>query len=293
MIYTLLATMRTNTVTAIRVLPVLVDASTEEEEGIVLLDNFFAARPVRRMKASDTARGSFSRNFKNSQRQELVAETEELIAFVGLLRTYKQRTHASDGGQWKNAWNDAQQKYELSLGTLKKTQPTLWRNDQERRDFGRGLIEKTASFWGVDLHRESPEEAVDLWEGYRLSREAKSNPRLLLCQIASKHLSLANLVLWLSKDSSQIAPAIYCNNVRDAFYIKALLTLDEARGWTVCRYSRCNQIFEQSRSDQEYCSAAHRDAHRVAVWRTTPRGRRAMKRDSKRRNRKREAERQR
>lgn len=278
--------MRTNTVTAIPALSVLVDASLDEQEGTVVLNTFVLARPVRRMKASDIERDSFNRNFSDSQGQALIAEREELVSFVGLLSAYKQRTRPSNARQWKNAWNEARRKYELSLITYKKTQPALFRSDEERRDFGRGLIEKIAPWWRVDLGTESPEEAVDIWEGYRLSREAKSNPRLLLRQILSRHLRQAHLVLWLSKDSSQLAPAIYCDSARDAFYIKALLTVDEARGWAVCRHSRCNQIFEQSRSDQEYCSAAHRDAHRVAAWRTTPRGRLAMKRDSERRNRK-------
>jgi hypothetical protein len=81
---------------------------------------------------------------------------------------------------------------------------------------------------------------------------------IFLPQLATYALKDARLVLWRSK--GKFVPAIFCPNFTTALYTKALLGRIK-----VCPH--CNQLFEVPRSNQDYCSIAHREAHRVARWR--------------------------
>ena len=272
--------------TAIPALPVLVGATAADQEGILGSNTFLPPLLVRRLRDGDLnlRKDNFSRSFQNAEKQELVAEKQEFFAVVELIQAYKLRMHASRKGEWKKAWKEARRKYERSLVTYKETrlQQGFLEGKKERREWGRYIIEILAPACGVDLGTESPERAADLWDGYLLSRYVKDDPQLLLCQIISKHLcGGAQLVLWC--EGGRFQPALYCTSKRAAFYVKALLALDERKGWAVCQYSRCGEIFFQSRPDKECCSPKHANAHRMEEYRKTPKGRRAMRRDEMRR----------
>jgi len=92
---------------------------------------------------------------------------------------------------------------------------------------------------------------------------------IFLPQLATYALKNARLVLWRSK--GKFVPAIFCPNFRTALYAKALLGRIK-----VCPH--CNHLFEVPRSNQDYCSIAHREAHRVARWRA---GKEQLKADQK------------
>ncbi len=282
LVYIAVTSMSTKGVTAGSALPVLIPATADDHEGVLASDTFLPPLFVRMLKANDPTKNRFSRSFQNAAGQELVAEKQEFSALVELINAYKLRMHPSRKGEWKRAWKEALRKYEQSLVTYKEPRP-LPEDKKKRREFGRQLIEIVAPACGVDLGIKSPERAADLWDGYLLPRSAKSNPQLLLGRIISKHLHDVSAVLWFSEGC--LEPALYCERERDAFYAKALLSLNERKGWALCRYSRCRKPFEQSRPDQECCSTRHTNVHRVAVWRTTLQGQRAMKRDSERRKR--------
>src|SRR5712692_4379600 len=275
--------MRTKTVTAASAIPVLIPATVADQEGVVVTDTLLPPFLVRGLKTDVLDHGRFSQSFRNAEGRELVAEKEEFVAVVELIEAYKLRMHPSRRGEWKRAWKEALRKYEGSIFTYKETK-LLPEDEKKRREFGRQLIEIVVPACGLDLGTKSPERAADLWDGYFLLRSAKSNPQLLLGRIISNHLHQVRVVLWFSQ--GRLQPALYCGNERDAFYVRTMLSLNERKGWAVCPYSRCGKVFEQSRPDQECCSTRHTNAHRIAVWRTTSRGRRAMKNDSERRKRK-------
>jgi hypothetical protein len=272
--------MRTEPVTVLSDLPVLMGASAADQEGVVVPSNFLPPTPVRSFRPSDISEDSFSRSFRDVLAQPLRAEKQELVAIVGLIQTYKRRNDLAQEGKWKKTWNAALQAYEQSLAARKASSPLL-EEREKRLEWGQQIIVLIAPACGIDLRDKSPEEAADMWDGYRLGREVKSDPRFLLCQIFSKHLSGVSLVLWFTRGRS--LPALYCVDKRTAFYVRALLTLDDPKGFAVCRYPRCRKIFERSRIDQQCCCAKHRDAQRIADFRATPKGRRAMRRDAERR----------
>jgi len=65
-------------------------------------------------------------------------------------------------------------------------------------------------------------------------------------------------VLWWTNKTFR--PALWCPTMKIAFYARALLG-----GIRICPH--CDGLFFQDRPDQNYCSVAHREAHRVARWR--------------------------
>ena len=69
----------------------------------------------------------------------------------------------------------------------------------------------------------------------------------------------SQLVLWWT--GVRFTPAIWCYDMKTAFYVRALL----GKGLRICPH--CSEPFPQKRPDQNYCSVAHREAHRVARWR--------------------------
>ena len=134
---------------------------------------------------------------------------------------------------------------------------------------------------GLDLGTKSSERVAAVLPGYALGG-SRADPRILISRVILGHLDVsAKLALWWSKDGFH--PAVYCQNKESAMYVKALLSLRERRGLAVCPHPGCGVAFQQKRPDQQYCSIAHREAHRVARWRMTPQGQRAVKRQIERR----------
>ncbi len=124
-------------------------------------------------------------------------------------------------------------------------------------DFGRVLIQ----VFGLEPGQEK--EAIERWNGYRHGPKADANHRWLLSQLMSEALDSVRLVLWSS--GKHLRPALYCPQAKAALYAILLMKVAAGRGWGVCPY--CGQFFAQKRSDQNYCTIAHREAHRVARWR--------------------------
>lgn len=113
------------------------------------------------------------------------------------------------------------------------------------------------------LFKATPEEAEDWFYGFELVDQEKNDPRWLLSSRLSDKLKGVRLVMWWTE--SRFLPALYCSDVSSAIYAKILLSKLGGRGFAVCPH--CGVPFLQERSDQIYCSAAHRDAHRVLLWR--------------------------
>jgi hypothetical protein len=83
----------------------------------------------------------------------------------------------------------------------------------------------------------------------------------ILSQLLTPELSKAKLVVW--RTESGTLPAIYCDDVRTALFVCALI----GPAATISLCPRCGSVFIRKRPDQVYCSIQCREAHRVARWR--------------------------
>jgi hypothetical protein len=128
---------------------------------------------------------------------------------------------------------------------------------EDDQEFGRILIR------AFGLRPGQEKEAIQRWCGYRRGPRAETNDIWLLSQLMSEALDSVRLVLWSSE--KQFRPALYCPELKAAVYTFLLMKIAAGRGWGVCPY--CGQFFVQKRSNQNYCTIAHREAHRVARWR--------------------------
>jgi hypothetical protein len=70
----------------------------------------------------------------------------------------------------------------------------------------------------------------------------------------------ARLVVWFSQKKERLLPAVYCPDLKTAAFMMTFLGRIR-----VC--PKCSTIFIPSADNVDYCSPAHRDAHRVARWR--------------------------
>ncbi len=96
-----------------------------------------------------------------------------------------------------------------------------------------------------------------------LGPRSSADEKWLLSTYFSEALDSVRLVLWWS--GYEFRPALYCPDLKSALYTFVLMRVVAGRGWGVCPF--CGLFFVQTRSDQNYCSVAHREAHRVARWR--------------------------
>ncbi len=83
---------------------------------------------------------------------------------------------------------------------------------------------------------------------------------VFLPQLVTNALRDVKLVLWWFKKQQKFIPAIFCPDLKTALFLKGLL--GEIR---IC--PRCNKPFVPLNANIDYCSPAHREAHRVARWR--------------------------
>jgi len=117
------------------------------------------------------------------------------------------------------------------------------------------------------------QEAIARYDGYSVGRRAAGEIRLLMSEEISKALESVRLVLWFSPAGFRIA--LYCPHVKTALYVFCLLSFVSGAGIAVC--PKCGKLFQQQRSNQNYCSIEHREAHRVARWRAAKRSALAKK----------------
>jgi hypothetical protein len=112
----------------------------------------------------------------------------------------------------------------------------------------------------------SPQMMIELMEhnlGLRPGPHAKTDPGWLLSYVLSMELREARLVLWWRDKSFR--PALWCPDMKTAWYARALLKVVGGKGFCICPH--CGAWFVQDRPDQIYCKVSHREAYRVARWR--------------------------
>ena len=132
--------------------------------------------------------------------------------------------------------------------------PHASKNAELDRQFGEVL----AQWSGL-----APDEAIRHFEGLRPGRSAKSDPYRLLSHEVSKRVGLleTELVLWW--DGKEFRPGIYCRDREVALYVHTFF-MGRTR-YRIC--PKCGERFEPLQRNQDYCTPAHREAHRVARFR--------------------------
>jgi hypothetical protein len=232
---------RINTVTDF---PVLIPANANEQEGFAtFLWEIGPLQPVRAMRNSD---------LKGASRVMSEQEAKHFSA-VMMLR------HALGSRLDPLALKKASELLRDAYG-LKRKEHAAVRADGsnwEDSDFARALA-SISEF-------ASSKEALEVYEGLRPGPRASADARWLLSYEVSTALHGARLVLWWNK--GRFLPAVWCRNMKTAFYARALLDIVGTKSFRVCPF--CGGLFQQRRPDQEYCSISHREAHRVARWRAS------------------------
>jgi hypothetical protein len=124
------------------------------------------------------------------------------------------------------------------------------------------LYRQLTQLLGLRLGEEARAKAI--WDGRSLSPHEEKNARWLLSRQLSTELLGVQLVMWWT--GWHFTPALFCPYEPTALYVRALLGFaGTTRGLAVCPH--CGTFFIQDRTDQQYCTIAHREAHRVARWR--------------------------
>jgi hypothetical protein len=230
---------RINTVTDF---PVLIGAKPNEEEGFAtFLTELGPLQPVRALRNSDLKGASSAMSVQEGKH----------FAAVNLLR--QALGPKPDPLAVDKASELLRQSYELKRKQRDATRPsgTNW----EDSDFARALATMSGMVSG--------KEALEVYEGLRPGPRASADVRWLLSHEVSHALHEARLVLWWNKE--RFLPAVWCPNIKTAFYARALLDIVGTKSFRVCAY--CGDLFRQKRTDQDYCTISHREAHRVARWR--------------------------
>ena len=133
--------------------------------------------------------------------------------------------------------------------------------------------------WDKNKFDEIPEKRR-LAEIFALTMVDQGRQGIVNClpKLVSKALDDVRLVLWwFQKGGEVLTPAIFCPDLKTAIFVKGLL--EEIR---CC--PRCEKLFIPKNSKVEYCSPAHRDAHRMARWRQQKETKRATKKKKRRKS---------
>jgi hypothetical protein len=238
---------RTNTVTRI---PILIPCDTHEQIRVAtFLTEFNMPRPVRPVTDADFS--STSRQREEVENTMSDYEKEQFMAVLALLSAL--------GTKDRLAVARARAKATQALALKREADKKLGIMPAQDNDFDFGHA--LSPLFGLKPGQEK--EAIERWSGYRRGPRAETNEKWLLSQVMSEALDSVRIVLWWS--GTRFRPALYCPETKAALYMHFLMKIVPGQGWAVC--PKCGWVFEQRRPDQNYCSIAHREAHRVARWR--------------------------
>ncbi len=128
----------------------------------------------------------------------------------------------------------------------------------------------------ADDRRSAIEQTAPKLAGSLLSRmitaaQVRADPRYAETVFMGKlsyELRDTQLVLW--RHDGEIKPALLCPDVKSAFLVRTLLSVAGlSTGLRLC--PKCGIPFLQRQSNQDYCKASHREAHRVQRFRAKKR----------------------
>lgn len=229
---------------------VLVPCELRGQQGLAtFLAEFGDPQPVRAVTAADFRP-------KSKKHQEAVNamwdyEREQFIAVLALLKALQSRDDL--------AITSARERVRRAMELKQRADEKSGAIPARDPEFEHCLI----SVFGLKPGQE--QEALARWHGHRGGPKAERDERWLLSQLMSEALRSVQVVLWWS--GREFRPALYCSEIKAALYLFLLMKVAGGQGWAVC--PKCGDFFEQKRSNQDYCSIAHREAHRVARWRAS------------------------
>jgi len=226
---------RNNTVTSKKTLPVLIASSPEAQEGVATFQQELGVQPVRTFRNED---------LKGIKKHLSESEVQHFRAVIALKEALKKRT---DTIALENALDLLRKAYQLR---------------QAEPQFGASYANEAAQGF-AKLIGLPPQEALKHLQFLRPGPRASKDPGWLLSYELSTVLWEVHFVLWWNDQTFR--PALWCPNMKTAFYARALLDVVGGKGIRICPH--CGDLFSQDRPDQEYCTVAHREAHRVARWR--------------------------
>lgn len=238
---------------------ILIPCEVCDQEGVAtFLPEFFDPQPVRTVKEADFRP-------KSAMHQDAIGtmwdyEREQLITALALVKAWQSRDHL--------AIAHARERLQRAMQLKRRADDKSGVMPSADVEFARCLI----SVFGLKPGQEK--EALERWHGYKRGPKADRDHRWLLSQLISEALTSVRVVLWWS--GREFRPALYCSDLKAALYVFLLMKIARGQGWAVC--PKCGEFFEQKRSNQNYCSIAHREAHRVARWRATRVGAKSSKR---------------
>jgi len=215
-------------------LPVLVPCSAREQEGRATFLGQDGLHPVRAFADSDLTRKSKG----NPLRTMLESEQGFFTAIVALQRALGTKDRLAA----------ARAREGLIKAIARKEQVVLDPDHVSQLASSPGVNPQRAELMALELYTLRPGEADE---------------KILLSARVSEALGSVRLVLWWS--GTKFRPALYCPDLKSALYTFVLMKTVAGQSWGVCPF--CGLLFVKSRRNQDYCSIAHREAHRVARWR--------------------------
>lgn len=221
---------------SIKVVPVLVPGDAESNDGQQTFGvEFSDPRFVRILGNND---------LRNARRHLTEAEAQHFHAVIAITQAFQKP--------------DDFVALDKALIAYQKAQDLRISNGRKELDDLADLGPLLAPLMGL-----TADEAVEHFSGLGPGLRARKDVRCLLSFELSESLDGARLVLWWTE--TEFKPAIWCPDMKTGFYARALLSVVGGTGIRVCPH--CGDFFLQERSDQFYCSIAHREAHRLARWR--------------------------
>ena len=228
---------RNNTVTK---LPVLIPTGQRDAEGFVALGDQKSIKPVRSLRSED---------LKGSHKIMAEHEAKHFYAVTMLSRALSESPDLLAVHKACDLLAEAyllKSKSDKSGGHCLPPFPEPENAEEEQNSFSRAFTEL------LSVPPETNLRAL-------LKGTAKRDPRWLLSVEISTVIQDAKIVLWWTRN--EFKPAIWCPDVKTAFYVHAIMG-----AFRICLH--CSEPFLPQRPDQDYCSVAHREAHRVARWRS-------------------------
>jgi hypothetical protein len=235
---------RNNTVTDDAALPVLVPCSPEEAEGVATFaPEDGEAQSVRAFRTSD---------IKNAKKHLPGHAGKRFAAVMKLKRALESPDDPLAREEALRALAGANK--------LTRSSPENPLRSETPPDVPDHLV---ADVVEGKLSGERLIKLMEHYEGLRPGESARSDARWLLSYEVSMEFKRARLVLWWT--GQKFRPALWCPDMKTAFYSRVLLGVVSGKGLCIC--PKCGVLFVQDRPDQTYCTIKHRESHRVARWR--------------------------
>jgi len=210
-------------------IPILIPCSPDEQEGDLILSGALSG-PVREL--SDKTR----RKFLNAMHGQ---QLKHFAAVAQLMRAVEDRDHVA------------------ATDALKRLSEVRAKGLGQVGDYPPHFGQLLAPYYGLKPQR--AQEAIEIFEGRRMPPSTATRPEKVLSLEVAEKLTQVHLGLWLK--GKRFTPALYCSDPKAAPYVYILAN----KRWNVCPH--CGKWFLKDRPDQDYCTVAHRETHRVARWR--------------------------